>query len=236
MNIYHSSPISESNVSFHLLDGIIPINIDSDVKINLQIGDLEFLSQNGLDLNVDFNKWRKAVFDFQLSTIQRDMKGTIFSSLQVVDVFFYDSEDQCFSIEKHSIEENIDNILENWKKRLNTNLKSIEKRLENCFLKSEKEIALSINKNTLELNGDLYKIEIKKRDKLFKTIEQYTNEYIDNSIAFHNKRRPLDFDLSLEEFKNRFNKLLHIKEPTTTDILSFLEWTCSSLNIEVEDY
>lgn len=236
MNIYHSSPIFESNVSCHLTDGVIPVNIDSDIKVNLRIEDIDFLSQNGLDINVDFNEWKKAVFDFKTSIIQREMKGAILSSLQVVDIFFYDSEYQCFSIEKQSIEKNIKNILENWKQRLETNLKVIENRFEERFQKSNKEIVLSINNNTLEFASSLYVIEIKNKDDFYKTLEQYINEYIDNSIAFLNKRKPLGFELSLKEFKGRFNKLLQIKEPTTIDILSFLEWTCSSLNIEVEDY
>jgi len=236
MNINHASPIFASDVSSHFADGIIPININKDIKINLRIEDIEFLSQHSLDIDVDFNKWKKAVFNFKTSIIQKEMKGAILSSLQVVDIFFYDSEYQSFSIEKKAIEQNIETILENWQQRLATKLKVIEKRFEECYQKSDKQIALSTDKDTLEFSNILYNIEIKNKNIFFETLEQYINEYIDNSITFLTKREPLGFELSLEDFKIRFNQLLQIKEPTSSDILSFLEWTCSLLKIEVENY
>lgn len=236
MNIYHSSPIFSSDVSIHFANGIIPININRDMKINLHIEDIEYLSQYGLDVNVDFNKWKKAVFNFKTSVTQKEMKEAILSSLQVVDIFFYDSEYQSFSIEKKAIKQNIKTILENWQQRLETNLKVIENKFEECCQKSDKKIVVSKNKDTLGFNSDSYNIEIKNKNDFFKTLEQYINKYINSSIAFLTKREPLGFELSLEEFKARFNKLLQIKEPTSSDILSFLEWTCFSLKIEVEDY
>lgn len=233
MYISKTTPINSLNVSSHIMDGKIPVNIDSNVKINLFINDVENLIRFGLDIGVDLHKWQEVLFKFQNNCIQFSSRGSILSSLQAKNVLSYDYEDNQFYISLEDIDDHLNDIISSWKDKIPKTINMIEYNQAECYKKSNKKI--SAFENCISFEDKMYTIQVHNKKDFLDTIKTHIHEYFEDSITFMEKRKATQFEFSLEEFKKSFNDLMSKDKISRQEAIDFVEWTCCRFNTEVVD-
>jgi hypothetical protein len=235
MRIYHSSPIF-SNASSHIIDGNIPVHISDDLKVNFNIKEIEFLCYGELKGEVDFKEWREQSLGFKTSVFQKDMKTKILSSLEVSDIFFYDSEYNVLSINESAIQNNIRHILSNWKRKLSENITSLKEEHARIYAEVEsKNMGISIMDNTLELSKSTYLLKIENKQELINLLNDHIKKYYSESITFLKERSTSNHKISLEEIENQLDQLMKRSNPSVLHILEFVKWICNSFKVEPEN-
>jgi hypothetical protein len=233
MYISKTTPINSLNVSSHIMDGKIPVYIDSDVKIDLLINDVENLISFGLDIGVDLHKWQEVLFKFQNNCIQFSSRGSILSSLQANNVLSYDYEDNQFYISLEDIDDHLSDIISSWKNKTPKSINMIEHHQAEFYKKSNKKI--SAFENCIIFEDKMYTIQVHNKKDFLDTIKTHIHEYFQDSITFMENRETTQFEFSLEEFKKIFNDLMSKDKISRQEAIDFVEWTCCRFNTEVVD-
>lgn len=231
MNISHSMIAYSPTTSSHIINGCIPFSVDDDVAVTFDIKDIEFFISKGLSIDVDTKKWQVDVLEFKKSVIENNLRDVILHSLQVTDIFFYFSEDKEFEVNKEMVKSNVSEIIKIWNESLFNKLQGIEKKLDNLYIKSNKDI--SVLENRIEISNDSYNMVIKDKYTFYNVLENYIDKYFDGSIAFLENRESSNIGLSITDFKRSFQKVFDKEKPTYKDILNLIESTCFLLNANI---